>query len=359
MPNLLQAIAEFSEMCPEFNTLAAGLIEKGTVEEIQNGTEAVNETLFDVYSENLRRAVNSVYSSAGGEIINQFNANVNRFATFKAMHATSEVREADNTDEGRSVLNKYNRWQAAEYNATVARCRTAKQWDKFMEHADVLPNIRWVPSRSVKVREEHTPFYNRIWAKDDPFWSRHQPGNCYGCKCDWVETLEETTEGNPKGKPSASPGLEGNPAMTGEIFGEKHNYFKKASVEQVASVKTFYRKYVRDHWENFSYGVTTNVGHLSIDEISVTEVSKGSSDNKSYFLKMQILENIEDYIDKMVPLDDEEIDLGHNRSSSKYYRRKSHFERMKVWKLNVGDYEFKVKAGQYSNGSLHLYVITG
>ena len=94
----------------------------------------------------------------------------------------------------------------------------------------------------MKLREEHIPFYNRIWRKDDPFWSRHQPGNCYGCKCDWVETYEEPTEGNPKIGNSAAKGLNSNPGLQGEIFTADHSYMAKLNgnekvIRQIAATE--------------------------------------------------------------------------------------------------------------------------
>jgi len=85
--------------------------------------------------------------------------------------------------------------------------------------------MRWLPSRSVTLREEHVVFYNRIWPKNDPFWSYNQPGNLWNCKCDWEETDEPTTDGNPSAHIRHN-GLEGNPAMTGEIFTDNSAYIK-------------------------------------------------------------------------------------------------------------------------------------
>lgn len=240
MPTLLQAIEEFNTACPTYS-LALSQTEKNAIEEIYaNKKEDINPTLRNLYYENLKLAVNSVFTSAGGDLREAALINMQKFATYKAFHATKDVKQTETTDDAIKALKKYNRWQTAEYNAAVARCRTAKQWDKFQEHADILPNIRWVPSRSVKVREEHTKFYNRIWAKDDPFWTLHQPGNCYGCKCDWVETAEEATEKKNKTtndvkdkyKESNAPGLNSNPGDQGEIFTPSHSYMRKAKGEE-------------------------------------------------------------------------------------------------------------------------------
>ena len=128
-----------------------------------------------------------------------------------------------------AVLRRYNSYQAAEYNTAVARTRTAKQWEKFASDNNVrlFPNIRWIPSRSANPREAHKAFWNRIWAKDDPFWDENTPGSLWNCKCDWEQTNKPVTDGNPSSR-IAHKGLTGNPAKTGQIFTDTHPYIAKA-----------------------------------------------------------------------------------------------------------------------------------
>lgn len=162
----------------------------------------------------------------------QFNANVSRFAAFKAYHATQQLREQlkqkDGVTRAKSVLNTFNRYQAAEYNTCVNRCRTAKQWIDFTsdpERNKLFPNLKWIPSRSADPREEHIVFYGLVLPKTDPFWLENQPGQLWNCKCDWEETDEPAAPSAPESVRPAR-GLEGNPAVTGEIFTESAAYFK-------------------------------------------------------------------------------------------------------------------------------------
>ena len=200
---------------------------------IAGGDEPVNAELYRAYSENLRRAVGKVYAGDKPEA-DRFKANLSRFAAYKAWHATQQVRdrvrEADGDIEpGTQTLHAFNRWQAAEYNTAVARCRTAKQWDAFSQDDStrLFPNIRWIPSRSATPRELHQRFWNRVWPKDDPFWDHNQPGNLWNCKCDWEETDDPPTDGNPT-SPIRHDGLEGNPAKTGQVFTDNASYIRKA-----------------------------------------------------------------------------------------------------------------------------------
>jgi hypothetical protein len=195
------------------------------------------------YSDNLRKAVTGVLAGDRySNIQQQLLANVNRFAAYKAWHATRQIerQRADSNGVERSnkayedmakvVLGKFNRYQVAEHNTAIARTRTAKQWMDF--HADpvsneLYPNLRWLPSRSADPREEHMRFYGIVLPKNDPFWQHNQPGNLWNCKCDWEETDAPADTVTPD-KNIHAKGLEGNPAESGEVFTKEAAYFKAA-----------------------------------------------------------------------------------------------------------------------------------
>ena len=199
--------------------------------------------MYRHYSGNLRKAINTVFhDNVGAGLAPALKANVSRFAAHKAYHATQIARRerVDKTTgeifpqdkTAKATLAQFQAWQQAEYNTTVARARTAKQWELYNEpdRLRLFPNIKWLPSGSAEQRPEHQAFYNRIWAKDDPFWATNTPGTLWNCKCGMQETDDDVTD-NDNVKISKPPlGLEGNPGITGEIFTEKASYFQKAEV---------------------------------------------------------------------------------------------------------------------------------
>ncbi len=217
-------------------TLASKAAEQAIIDDILGSDRAVNAALYQAYANNLRRAIDRVFAQDDGSgLSDRLRANVSRFAAYKAYHATRLARQAAAEPDGdpQRVLHTFNRYQAAEYNTTVSRCRTAKQWGEFADadHMRLFPNLRWLPSRSATPREEHVRFYNRVWAKTDPFWQQNQPGNLWNCKCDWEETDDPCTAANPT-TPIRHNGLEGNPALTGQVFTDNHAYFAKCSKAQ-------------------------------------------------------------------------------------------------------------------------------
>ena len=72
------------------------------------------------------------------------------------------------------------------------------------------------------------------------YWNENTPGSLWNCKCDWEETDEPVTNGNPVGNVSAK-GLEGNPAKTGEIFTDECPYIKRTDSKGVNDVDTFFK----------------------------------------------------------------------------------------------------------------------
>lgn len=289
------------------------------IDDIRNGRQAtIHPELYRAYSENLTGGVSGVFGGRSNSSKNldtqlQLEANVARFAAYKAYHATQQLnrqltdangnpRSADDFDRmARTVLNTFNRYQAAEYNTAVARARSAKQWEDF-SHADnmlLFPNIRWLPSRSATQREEHQPFYNRVWAKNDPFWNTNQPGNLWNCKCDWEETDDPVTGDNPEG-PRPARGLEGNPAKTGEVFTDECTYVKKAG-------KRTEHEVLKAMWkDNFNWALehvrgkkVRNPGideEISISRRGIKEFLNQNHDD--YIVKNEMIRHIESILYK-------------------------------------------------------------
>lgn len=209
---------------------------------MEGNAGTIHPDVYKAYSDNLRKAVGGVFRSDDYgdryfDLEAQLQANVTRFAAYKAWHLTEQLKKQREkwTDDdeykkvAKAVLNTFNRYQAAEYNTATARARTAKQWTDFTSDPianELYPNLKWLPSRSANPREEHIPFYGLVLPKTDPFWQENQPGNLWNCKCDWEETDSPAATERPAS--IHAKGLEGNPAETGEIFTKECTYFKQA-----------------------------------------------------------------------------------------------------------------------------------
>ena len=121
-----------------------------------------------------------------------------------------------------------NAWLRTEYNTAVIRARQAADWKRFEANADVLPNLKWIPSTSPHPGADHQVFWNTVRPLDDPFWSEHRPGDRWNCKCSLEATDEpanadsRVTKGTPGDEPS--PGLDNNPGKDAMLFSNTNPY---------------------------------------------------------------------------------------------------------------------------------------
>ena len=167
---------------------------------------------------------------------------------------------------------------SAEYNTATARARTAKQWNDFNADPianELYPNLRWLPSRSANPREEHQAFYWLVLPKTDDFWKQNQPGNLWNCKCDWEETdapidtkelkADDLAKARKEGGGIHANGLEGNPAVTGEIFTQGCTYFKQAGKKGTEVVEEFFRPIKEHHNEYMDLSKNPDYNEVKFD----------------------------------------------------------------------------------------------
>lgn len=177
---------------------------------------------------------------AGGDFMEQLRTSNAVFAAFKthrmgrdmAAQLIDENGEVKSFQQFRSDVDPIashhvDTWLRTEYDTAVKRAHRAAEMRQFMAEADVFPNIRWLESTAVNPRESHMPFYDHVWPVDDPFWEEHKPGDEWGCQCGWEATDDPVTDNSGLGgeRIKPSPGLDGNPARTGQLFSDDHPYF--------------------------------------------------------------------------------------------------------------------------------------
>ncbi len=120
-------------------------------------------------------------------------------------------------------------WLQTEYNTAVIRAHQAADWQQFIREADVLPNLKWVPSTSPNPGADHQIFWNTIRPINDPFWNEHRPGDRWNCKCSLTATDEQPTTTPTANKGSEpQPGLDTNSGTDKAAFAQSHPYFPKS-----------------------------------------------------------------------------------------------------------------------------------
>lgn len=120
-------------------------------------------------------------------------------------------------------------WLRTEYDTAVIRAHQAADWQQFLREADVLPNLKWMPSTSPNPGADHQLFWNTVRPINDPFWNEHRPGDRWNCKCSLTSTDEPCTAAPSSDKASnPQPGLDSNPGTDKATFSQSHPYFPKS-----------------------------------------------------------------------------------------------------------------------------------
>lgn len=86
-------------------------------------------------------------------------------------------------------------WLETEYNTAVIRAHNAANWQQFERDADIMPNLRWMPTTSPHPESSHKKFWERqlTLPVSDPFWDKHHPGDRWNSKCSLEQTDEPAT----------------------------------------------------------------------------------------------------------------------------------------------------------------------
>ncbi len=264
--NNVNFLQETIKQFPFITLAGATEVFNSVIKDISSGyTEAIHPELFNLYYKNYHKAISGVLgnpqvSSKYFEIAQKFNLNMAEFAAYKSHYATSLLQRLFKDDVKKfkkysgTILKTFNRWQATEYNTTVARTRSAKQFIEFEAEKELYPNIEWLATRSSTPRELHASFVGLVLPIEHEFWNKNQPGNLYNCKCDWQTTDKKINDiSTVTNKVKPAKGLEGNPARTGVLFSNKHSYYDKANRKKIkpAIENLFYN----DEVANFSISV--------------------------------------------------------------------------------------------------------
>lgn len=185
----------------------------------------------------------------------------------------------------------------------------------------------------------------------DPFWQENQPGNLWNCKCDWEETdapidtkelkADDLAKARKEGGGIHANGLEGNPAVTGEIFTQGCTYFKNVSrtkakkLEHYAGDKLLRKESIRN-LHGFQGKNPIKIDKMG-EEIEVTFDSKTTSHisndiaNSENFLWNEISSNIQEVLKNGTLVAHEQNAKSGSKPSAQHYY---------YYECNVGNNKF-------------------
>jgi hypothetical protein len=203
----------------------------------------VEPSLFSITYKTLTNAVDVgfgkvAYKKANPEFITQLKQSGAWFAGQKTYQQQKDLAALLVSSDGKTkrpwkefekaasgIVENYNeRWLRVEYNTAIRSARVVSQWAEWQANEHLYPNLKYLPSRAATPREEHKPYYGVVRPIDDDFWVKHLPPSAYNCLCG-VEPTDEAVTDVPEAGPKPTPGLDNNPAVSGELFNnDTHPY---------------------------------------------------------------------------------------------------------------------------------------
>lgn len=217
-----------------------------------NASTEIEPLLYGAVSGVFRQAADEGFQSSTAadpdrDFHEQLRHSADVFSAFKVHRAQNDM--AARLLDSNGVLKPFNQWLKevmpiashqcgawlkTEYDTAVIRAHQAADWQQFWREADVLPNLRWMPSTSVHPGEDHRRYWGTIRPIEDDFWNHHRPGDRWNCKCSLSNTddaptpLPEEEKGRDAAASAPHPGLKGNPGTTAELFSQDHPYYPKS-----------------------------------------------------------------------------------------------------------------------------------
>lgn len=175
--------------------------------EEQQQSALVNKNLFEATNTPLQTAINrELLYVKDSEFIKQFRENTAVFAAFKNHLQTKEIVALLHDEEGNlrsfskfkklalQISEKYNvSWLQTEYNTAVRAARSAANFKKFQETADLYPNLEYVRSSATTPRISHEQYAGTILPINHEWWKTHMPPSDWNCQCSVRQTDKEIT----------------------------------------------------------------------------------------------------------------------------------------------------------------------
>lgn len=137
---------------------------------------------------------------------------------------------ADYRREALGIFEKYNKqYLQTEYNQAVISSQAAANWARYLDNADIFPNLKYFTAGDERVRESHRSLDGIIKPIHHPFWRKYYPPNDWGCRC-YVEPTSDPEDKRKIPDINNKPMFNNNIGKTGELW-YKHPYFERNKTE--------------------------------------------------------------------------------------------------------------------------------
>jgi hypothetical protein len=227
----------------------------------KNRKADVDPDLFEITYKTLEESVKLgagevKYGQPNYALVEQLKESAAIFSSAKTLQQGKELAALITRPDGKyrswdefqtlakQVDENYNQnWLKVEHNTAIRKANAAVDWQKYVENADLYPNLKYLPSKAATPSEEHKVYWNIIKPITDEFWTKHLPPSRYNCQCGSEQTDDEPT-GPISGISEPSPGLDNNPGIDGQLFSDSHPYVANLTKEELKYVTKKAKEYV-------------------------------------------------------------------------------------------------------------------
>jgi hypothetical protein len=188
------------------------------------------------------------YGTPNNEMLQNLQKNIGSFAAFKNHSMMGELVSLLKDSKGHlkpfhefrkdalTTVGQYREtWLQTEYDSAVRASRMATVWQSITRTKNLFPNIKYIRSRSAKLRPDHFALIGTVLPIDHPFWQINFPPNGYGCECGVQATDDPPTD--VPGAIDVHPVFSFNPGIQGKVFDLDNHPFtdiKASEYKQVA-----------------------------------------------------------------------------------------------------------------------------
>ena len=175
----------------------------------------IDEDLFLATVRTFGRAAEEGFGQSDNDrleevFLEQIRDNLDVFSAFRTHRMQNDIASQLLDEKGKlkpfsrfqedvqAIIGTYNTaWLETEYDTAVLRARQAADWKLFDRDADILPNLRWLPTTSAEPDPVHAQFWgiDLTLPKGHGFWKSHRPGDRWNCKCSLEQTDDKPTPG--------------------------------------------------------------------------------------------------------------------------------------------------------------------
>ena len=366
------------------------------------GVPSIDSTaaeLYSTYSDDLCNGIDGALHDKTTDLASCLRADARRFAAYKAHYVETAVKNLLNDEKtpaeqrqanAERAMRTFQRWGQTERNYAVQSTQMAEKWQEFEKDGDRYL-LQYRTAHDEKVRATHAALHGVTLPPDDPFWDEYYPPLGWNCRCTVVQVRRgkypasdsSTSIANGRAATEKTPSFRFNPGKQRKCFPDNVSYLKHAGQNRKERDKVEEKcrlinkeATIKKSKDNLINEITEiNLNNTKAEIIYTAKGLKhatndmGNEKGMAYWLKNEILPNIDKYLKKAKCVGRKISDPNHNtnketvklkKNSDYFYYLETTLPDGQKCYLHLGHYKTTYhvpeKAGKYYIYSITTYI---